>query len=63
MDIDLPWQDDPLRDFPHLREHFMDIWHKELQALDANYSLISGTNDQRFINAVNVIDDFLLPKF
>jgi nicotinamide riboside kinase len=31
LDIDLPWQDDPLRDFPHMREHFMDVWHKELK--------------------------------
>lgn len=22
LNIDLPWEDDPLRDFPHLREHF-----------------------------------------
>ena len=28
LDIDLPWQDDPLRDFPNQREHFMDLWHK-----------------------------------
>src|SRR5690606_21828877 len=30
MDIDLPWEDDELRDFPNLRRHFMDIWQKEL---------------------------------
>jgi NadR type nicotinamide-nucleotide adenylyltransferase len=58
LDIDLPWQDDPLRDFPHLREHFMEIWHQELQALQANYVVISGTTD-RFQNAVNAIDRFL----
>src|SRR5690606_9681098 len=28
MDIDLPWQEDELRDFPQLREHFMNIWHE-----------------------------------
>jgi nicotinamide riboside kinase len=47
LDIDLPWQDDPLRDFPHLREHFLDVWHKELQALNANYVTISGTGDEQ----------------
>src|SRR5690606_18878458 len=26
MDIDLPWEDDELRDFPELRSHFMRIW-------------------------------------
>lgn len=59
MDIDLPWQEDPLRDFPHLREHFMQIWHKELQALNANYTVISGVED-RFENALKAVDHFLL---
>ncbi|RZJ77245.1 MAG: NadR [Chryseobacterium sp.] len=27
MDIDLPWQEDPLRDFPHKRDHFMNYVH------------------------------------
>lgn len=59
MDIDLPWQDDPLRDFPHMREHFMEVWHKELKALDAEYHVISGTNQGRLENAIEKIDDFL----
>jgi NadR type nicotinamide-nucleotide adenylyltransferase len=59
MNIDLPWENDPLRDFPHLREHFMEVWHQELQALDAKYEVISGTNAQRFRNAVKAIDHFL----
>ncbi len=59
MDIDLPWQDDPLRDFPHLREHFMEVWHKELKSLDATYYLISGTDEERLRNAIEKIDQFL----
>ena len=59
LDIDLPWEDDPLRDFPHMREHFMDIWYKELDALNANYVVISGTGSGRYENAVAVIDQFL----
>jgi NadR type nicotinamide-nucleotide adenylyltransferase len=62
MDIDLPWEEDPLRDFPHMREHFMEVWHKELKALGAIYSLISGTDEERFRNAVSHIDRFLLSK-
>lgn len=61
MDIDLPWQEDPLRDFPHLREHFMQIWHKELDALQANYHVVSGS-DLRFKNAVQLVDAFLLQQ-
>lgn len=58
LNIDLPWQEDPLRDFPHMREHFMEIWYKELEELGANYVLISGIED-RFNNAVTAIDAFL----
>jgi nicotinamide riboside kinase len=59
LDIDLPWEEDPLRDFPHMREHFMGVWLKELQALDARYVLISGTGDDRYENAVKAIDEFI----
>ena len=59
MDIDLPWQVDPLRDFPHMREHFLSIWHAELKALGANYQLISGSDEMRFKNACRAIDEFL----
>ncbi|MXV14869.1 AAA family ATPase [Hufsiella ginkgonis] len=56
MDIDLPWEDDPLRDFPQLRDHFMEVWHRELQALGATYKVISGLSDDRFLSAVQAID-------
>ena len=60
LNIDLPWQEDPLRDFPHMRDHFMDVWYKELNALNANYVTISGTGQERYANAVAAIDGFLM---
>lgn len=64
LNIDLPWEEDPLRDFPDLREHFMVVWHNELKAIGANYTLISGTGDDRYLAAVTAIDNFMnsLPK-
>ncbi|TZF82044.1 ATP-binding protein [Pedobacter sp. BS3] len=59
MDIDLPWQDDPLRNFPGLRAHFMNVWESELRQLNASYQLISGLEEQRFQAAVQTIDRFL----
>lgn len=59
MNIDLPWQEDPLRDFPHMREHFMEVWHRELKGLDAYYHVISGSNEVRLKNAIKKIDSFL----
>ena len=58
LSIDLPWQEDPLRDFPHMRAHFMNVWHRELDALNANYVLITGTGEERYNNAVAAIDRF-----
>jgi len=59
LDIDMPWQDDPLRDFPTLREHFMEVWHRELKAINANYVVIGGTGQQRYDSAVAAIDGYL----
>jgi NadR type nicotinamide-nucleotide adenylyltransferase len=59
LDVDLPWEEDPLRDFPHLREHFMGVWHNELKALDANYVVISGTGEGRYERAVKEVDEFI----
>lgn len=59
LNIDLPWEEDPLRDFPHMREHFMEVWHEELKELGANYVVISGAGPERYENAVKAIDQFL----
>ena len=63
LNIDLPWEEDPLRDFPHMREHFMEVWYKELNALDASYVVISGAGRERYDSAVEAIDDFLISDF
>lgn len=59
MDIDLPWEDDPLRDFPDQREHFLEIWKKELNAINANYVLVSGIGEQRLTNGLQACKYFL----
>lgn len=58
MDIDLPWEDDPLRDFPNEREHFMEVWKNELQSLDSQYVIISGQDDERLKKGVVATRDF-----
>lgn len=59
MDIDLPWEDDPLRDFPYQREHFMEIWKNELDALEAHYKVISGVGNERLKNGLEIMADIL----
>jgi len=63
LDIDLPWEEDPLRDFPDLREHFMAVWQKELEDLKARYIVISGTGPERYERAIMAVNDFLIPNF
>ncbi|UIR55341.1 ATP-binding protein [Sphingobacterium sp. SRCM116780] len=55
MNIDLPWVEDPLRDFPDQREHFMAVWESELRSLNAKYTIISGLGEERFKNAIEAI--------
>ncbi|WP_164112623.1 MULTISPECIES: AAA family ATPase [Sphingobacterium] len=59
MDIDLPWENDPLRDFPEERAYFMEIWKKELESLQADYKIISGSGNQRLENGLEVCKEFL----
>ncbi|HVW94552.1 MAG TPA: ATP-binding protein [Mucilaginibacter sp.] len=59
LNIDLPWQDDPLRDFPQLREHFMTVWRRELEELQATYVIIEGVGPERNQRAVAAVDNYL----
>ncbi|SEM87011.1 nicotinamide-nucleotide adenylyltransferase, NadR type [bacterium A37T11] len=62
MDIDLPWEDDPLRDFPDKREHFMAVWQKELSQLQGTYRVISGQGEERFRHATAAVEAYLTSK-
>src|SRR5690606_3518786 len=59
MDIDLPWEDDELRDFPNLREHFKNVWIRELSALGARYAIVKGIGTTRLLNAKSETECFL----
>ena len=59
MDIDLPWEDDPLRDFPLEREHFMKVWIKELEDLGTNYQIVSGQGEERLLNGLEIVKSFI----
>lgn len=56
MDIDLPWEDDPLRDFPDQRDHFMQVWRNELDALGVKYVVVSGLGEARLREGEKALD-------
>ena len=59
MGVDLPWEPDPLREHPHLRQHFYDRYQRELRARGSNFTEITGSPDQRFAHACGLIDELL----
>lgn len=59
LNVDLPWQPDPLREHPHLRQHFMDVYRREVRALGWPVAEISGSGEQRLAQAVAAVGQLL----
>lgn len=59
--IDLPWQDDPLRENPNLqdRQALYDLYKQELKNLSATFFEIAGNEQHRFEQVKNLIDKYL----
>ncbi len=56
-DIDFPWQADPLREHPHKRHYFFDLYKKELTDLGVNYIIVSGNQEDRLQTAITAINN------
>jgi nicotinamide riboside kinase len=56
MNIDLPWQPDPLREHPDKREFLFNRYEQELKRLGRNYSVISGTGEMRTRMAIEELN-------
>lgn len=59
---DLPWIKDAVRENPHRRKYFFDLYEKELINGKFNYKIISGTGEKRLQKAVAVINTFINTK-
>ena len=55
-DIDLPWVEDPLREHPGKREELFELYLKDLQQLDVEFAIISGTGGERTENAILAVE-------
>lgn len=53
-DVDLPWEEDPQREHPHLREHFFKIY-AEHAAVNPPYAIIQGDRQARLKVALEAI--------
>jgi NadR type nicotinamide-nucleotide adenylyltransferase len=55
--IDLPWQDDPLREHPENRKELFNLYHNTLAAMNADFAIISGYAEDRLKNAINAVSN------
>lgn len=54
--IDLPWEDDPLREHPKMRSHLFNLYNKQLKSSKINYKIISGSGLNRIQSAISIIN-------
>ena len=58
-DIDLPWQYDPLREHPEMRSELFGMYINLLEEHRFNYRVVNGTGEERLLNAVTFVDEYL----
>lgn len=56
MDIDLPWQPDPLREHPEKRKELFELYVAELQSRKRPFEIVSGNGKQRFNHAIEIMN-------
>jgi len=55
--IDLPWEEDPLREHPYQRKELFALYHEELKNLNVNFKIISGIGEERLKNAISAVEE------
>jgi NadR type nicotinamide-nucleotide adenylyltransferase len=58
-DIDIPWEDDPLREHsdPEERRHFFNIYYDLVQNTGLPWALLSGSEEERLNTALKAIGE------
>jgi nicotinamide riboside kinase len=54
-DIDIPWEQDPLRENPRQRAELYSLYYRTLIASNRKFRIIFGQGDERLQRAVNII--------
>jgi NadR type nicotinamide-nucleotide adenylyltransferase len=60
--IDLPWENDPQREHPHMREKLFGLYVKALTEYGFPFRVVSGSGKERLVNAVRYVDAVLARK-
>ncbi len=59
LDVDLPWQDDIHRYRPDNRKDFFAKCQQELVSRGKNYTIVTGTGEERKNNSISFVEDLL----
>lgn len=61
LNVDLPWEPDPLREIPSLEERLkvLELFKNKLNQTEANWFLISGEGEDRFKQALEKLEQLL----
>lgn len=54
--IDLPWENDPQREHPHMREKLFSLYFDALTNYGFPFKIVSGTGKPRLANAIRIIE-------
>lgn len=56
MDVDLPWEDDPLREHPDKRQKLFDLYKAELENTQTKFTIIRGDYASRRTAAIEAVE-------
>ncbi len=59
MNIDTPWEYDPMREHPGKRDYILKLYLKELKSRHFKYRLITGLGEERIKNAITFVNEIL----
>ena len=56
--IDLPWEPDPQREHPHMREYFFSVYREYLEKNHLPYGIVTGTDEERLHKSVDLLNNY-----
>jgi NadR type nicotinamide-nucleotide adenylyltransferase len=59
MAVDLPWEDDPLREHPHKRQELFDLYKAELETTQTKFTTIGGDYAARRASAIRAVEQII----
>jgi NadR type nicotinamide-nucleotide adenylyltransferase len=61
--IDIPWEYDPQREHPQMREHLFNLYYEELLERRRTFRVVAGLGAERLENAIKFIEESFTSSF